>query len=320
MAEFNKKLFKNISLHKSWEIDDVSESFVYFTNKQNTSIYEFMKMVLKNKISIIDNKFNYEFAIGTDSQIYTVNQYNSWVKQSEKNESNQIDYNELKVGYVYQYEDLNTFFIYLGKKYYVSWKFNKKTKKIELSKVQHKHLAYEVYKHNNFNDDSYYGKKCFNLKNKVVSEVQKYAGKLELTKILNHLKYSRNYVYLEDVKPENELTVVMKKINDSDLIQISESSNCNFVDMFLKSGEYFILKNVAVYKEAIDSNSDFYRQISKSDFDEVIFFQNAEFDLELYNETEKYYTYDCKLARLTENCSNDYFRIAPKDYYMITAN
>lgn len=109
------------------------------------------------------------------------------------------------MAYVYQLENLNKHFIYLGEKFYSLWKLNKYSKKIELTKIKSEHFCYEVYKYDNYDNSQYYEKSSFNLKQKVVKEIKRYNGKLDLNIILNNIKYGRNYVYFDDNKPKEEL-------------------------------------------------------------------------------------------------------------------
>ena len=71
------------------------------------------------------------------------------------------------------------------------------------------------------------------------------------------------------------------------------------------------------YDTALNDNP-FHRQIRKSDFSNVIFLELEDGSFKLYEDKRDYYGYDCLLARITEKCDNDYFRIAPNNYYILT--
>lgn len=317
MQRFDKNLFKNIEPRKEWKIKSIFENSIKFDNNQETNLSDFMNLVIKKEISIINNKLDYEFVIGKDNNIYSVKEYVEWTKQFKENLENEINPKDLKVGYVYQLENLNKYFIYLGEKFYSSWKFNKYSKKIELTKIKSEHFCYEVYKHDNYDNSQYYEKSSFNLKQKVVKEIKRYDGKLDLNIILNNIKYGRNYVYFDDNKPKEELFLKMKKITMDDLIEINKKSESSFINLFLESQGYFINHNLSIYDTALNDNP-FHRQIRKSDFSNVIFLELEDGSFKLYEDKRDYYGYDCLLARITENCDNDYFRIPPNNYYILT--
>lgn len=321
---FDNKKFENKYIGTNWEILQINETEVKLRdNKKNiyyVNNYVFLTFIFNNKISITNNSFVFDLVIDNKNNMCTNQEYYDWLNTIQINQSNKINYNDLKVGFVYQLDTKTDYFIYLGKKWTIKYKYNSKNRKIELSKPKQEHICMVTYKHNNFNIDQVYSKNKFSLsKQKIIKEIGEYnKNKFSIEMFIENLIVSSNYLYFDDKKPKSDLDLCFKEVDLNYLKEVFNSSNSSFITLFHKSGDFYIKNNYGIYKEATDLKDDsFQRQISKSDYNEVIFYEPFENELKCFDDKKEYYDYNTKLNTLTERCENEHFRIAPKNYFIL---
>lgn len=321
---FDNKQFKDRYIGTDWKITSVDENYVnLIDNKKNKYFISqniFLKFIFKNKITISENAFSFNVVIDNKNNMCTDQEYYTWLNTMQQNQSINIKYDDLKVGFVYQLDTKEDYFIYLGKKWIIKWKFNNKTRKIELSKPKQEHLCITTYKHDKLKISQIYNKLKFSLsKQKIIKEIGEYnSNGHTIEKFVENLKVSSDYLYFDEAKPKNDLDLMFKEVDMNYLKNIFEISGSSFINLFHKSGNFYIKNNYGIYKEATDNKNDkFQRQISKSNCNEVIFSEPFENELECFNETNSYSSWKTKLYELTENCDNDHYRIAPENYFIL---
>lgn len=327
MNSFDNKKFSGCSIGNIWSVELSGNDSVLLTdeNKNTHNIYMkyFLEFLLKNKLSLINNSFEFQMVISINQEFCTVKEFNQWNDTLKTNEKIKLDYNNLKVGYVYQADSLDDFYIYLGKKWIIKWVYNKKTQKIELSKPKQEHLIYETYKHNKFNIDQLYSKNLSYLKNKkLIKEISLYNNsKHNLETLIQYLIEDGNILYFDDIKPNNEYELVLEKVDIDYLYDLKTKYKISSKDIFNESKQCYILNSYFIFDEKNKESFEYSRRISKSKYNDVIFDKPISNEMKKINDiSNSYYDYNNLLCRLTTKCENDYFRLAPDNYYILKLN
>lgn len=324
VSKFHRNIARNYTpkVSDKWKIESVSDKSVNLIDEQNESCNvhsgNLLEFILLNKFKVENNILYGRFILDCNGFICEEKEYIEWLKTSSLNVENEIKKDDLKVGYVYQLENKNDYFLYLGHKYTIQWKYDKNLKSIVLTKVSKKYFGYEVYKNSKFNIDSLYSKRKIFLSNKkIIKEVCEYKGKYNIETILQNIKYSEDYVYLDDKKPDNNINLKLIEIDENYLRNIGKNYEVDHINIFHKSLNFYIKNHYFIYLKD-EKNDDYSRQISKSDNNNVIFKEPKNNSLEKYEDKVKYYFYENKLNELGKRCENDNFVIAPKNYYLLS--
>ena len=322
MKKFDVNKFKGCSIGNTWSINPCGDN-VILKNEHNQekeiSASDFMQFILRNNIHIQDNKFVLEMIIGNDLCFYSASAFQDWSNTLKKMEQSKIIYTDLKIGSVYQSSDLVSNYLYLGKRWSMKWKYSKKDKKIHLTKPKLEHLFYEVYSWEGFKCSSPSSSGFKTFKNKcLISEVS-FKNESLVQSLIRYYKEYNNILYFEDIKPKEGLELYLEEIDVNYLYSLGDDFHLDYKEIFHKWGEYLIKNNYFIFsKKNRDRESNIYaRQISKSDYNDVIFREPFNNEILQIDDTKPFYSYDSILARITTGCSNDYFRVAPENYYIL---
>lgn len=323
MEKFDVNKFKGCSVGKLWSITHCNDN-VILSNENNqrkeVSASDFMGLVFRNNITISDNKFIFEMVIGNDLVFYSARAFLDWSNILKKMEQNKISYADLKIGSIYQASDLVSNYLYLGKRWSIKWKYSKKDKKIHLTKPKQEHLFYEVYSWEGFKCSSPSSSSFKTFKNKcLISEVS-FKNESLVQSLIRYYKEYTNILYFEDTKPKECLELYLEEVDVNYLYSLRDDFHLDYKEIFHKYGEFLIKNNYFIFgKTNRDRGGNtFARQVSKSDYNNVIFKEPANNELiQVDDATNTYYTYDSLLAKITTGCSNDNFRIAPENYYIL---
>ncbi len=325
---FDNKRFKDKILGTHWKITSIFNDTISLVDNHNIEYFvyssHFLSFLLKYKICVKDNAFVFTMAIDNKNMLSTEHEYNDWLDIIEKDKEANIKYDDLKVGFVYQLDTKDDYFIYLGKKWVIKWQYDSKKHKIILTKPKQKHICVTTYKTNIFNLGQLYKNISFNLnKQKVIKEIGEYnKNKFTIEQFIENLKITDDCLYFHEDKPKNNLDLCFKEVDLKYLIELERISKANFMNLFHKSSNFYIKNRYSIYEKATnDSDDSFHRRISISEHNDVIFYEPFENELKGFIENKKSYDYDIKLKDLTKPCEdNDHFRIAPKNYYILTLN
>lgn len=323
MEKFDVNKFKGCSIGNTWSVNPCEDN-VILKNEHNqewgVSASDFMGLVFRNNITISDNKFTFEMVIGNDLGFYSVSAFLEWSSKLNKMEQNKISYTDLKIGSIYQASDLVSHYLYLGRRWVIKWKYSKKDKKIHLTKPKQEHLFYKVFAWEGFKCSSPSSSMFKTFKNKcLISEVS-FKNESLVQSLVRYYVEKNNVLYFEDVKPKEGLELYLEEINVNYLYSLGDDFHLNYKEMFHKSGEFLIKNNYFIFSKTNRGRESniFARQISKSDYNNIIFKEPANSELiQVDDTTKKYYTYDSLLAKITTGCSNSNFRVAPENYYIL---
>lgn len=322
---FDPKLFQKTKHYEPYvtneayikSINDDSVSLI-FDNEQtySMSLSSIMKLIIKNKVSIINNSFVFPFILDSYGNPKPKHVYDSWLKETYNNTSISIDFNDLVIGNVYMLDDKKSYFIYLGLKYIISYR-RSKAGEIIVSKVQKKHVAFEVYKHNDYKVDSIYENNVFYLNNKVKVIKDLKITKKDIVDTINSVFIiKKNILYYEDIKPISEnYSLSFQEMTIEEILDITKTTVFSF-DCFhkLRSG-YFMSNNIFI-TDNFKNDREFSRQFSHT------FVYDSEFNFkeEIYTSGRNYMDTGHLLVN-TERCvKNDNFRLTPDNYYKVVIN
>lgn len=320
--KFNPNLFKKKTGYKPYvsnfteiiQVDKKSNDLLLkFDDNSVYCVYssDFMHFVFKNKVLITSNTFNFPIVLDSYGFIHTEESYNKWLAAVAEVNSIALSMETLTPGTVYTLDNGDAF-LFIGKKYGISYKISK-SGKIDISKVQERYIGYTVYKHNNYEFDikSFYAKNVLFLspKRKVVSS-NKILDNVNLNTMLTLIRESLNFVYLEDTKPSfKDFHLEFKEISIEDILHLRDMGihTINCFHMLPKG--YFINHSVFI-TDNFENDREFSRHINRG----FIYDSELNFKQELY--FNGYTSIDStSYVYGLSRCDNDNYRLAPDNYY-----
>lgn len=215
-CDFNISLFKNFTSHKTkiepklsddWELINkaynTTDGIALQSKKLDTIIYDipmrrFLTFCKMEKLHIIGNMLQGEFAVGQDRSVYCKRDFDKWTDKYTSRTENIISVKDAKVGHIYR-TVCGLSVIYLGFKYTAKYKDNIEDKKYtKISKTHFIHTRVDF-----DDDDPRYGiqpKGSY----KFIRDMGYALDSDEIKNVLKHHYYNnRNYVYFGDTLIKN---------------------------------------------------------------------------------------------------------------------
>jgi hypothetical protein len=280
-CDFNNTLFKSFKSNKSTIKPELTDDWILKglwsdgtitieSKKLNHTIHDissevFFKYISSNKISIDENMvINSTFIIGTDRNIYTIEQYTKWKNKFDSKNSTIINQKDYKIGYKYK-TTCGSIVVYLGYRFVSN--VITSTKKDEIKTYNKFSKIKKVHYYTYFDRSEYTA-----LEKKSTLKFNEELG------IFNFFEedISENKKILEKTIKNNPVFKTMFKLYISNIneLNIDNLSNENFIELLVQK-VYFENARISCFEKEkpkkeiyelieIDKNSHKYQLLSSS--------------------------------------------------------